>query len=353
MISKRISAALLTSLVVVGSSGSAMAADSKVSATKESSAASAVSLSDQELEVAMARQAMADMGSDYTSLSASMAKNFAASGTRGKEEYLVASKNLLSSLGLSGGGSPMPQALNGVDVSSMSVGELNQALVSSGAGVDFKGFSNLSSAITSMRQNSTSIDATVTAAGALWGAQMLSLKVPSLKTPEVPKVSSSYATRMPAEGLAFGMFMNRSINKMLSNFPDVFKEVTGTGVRGKKSKAAWKESVRAAARSSRSTFENVVPGACGKDFVSGLAGEAQTGGCTPCSVSGLYAHSQLVAAGPLAIPDFSGYSTRSSQSGTVSDALSSVGENSVCQSLGPEIQQTASEAAAKVVRSLK
>lgn len=310
------------------------------------------SLEGQQMEVEITRQAMRDMDSDYVSLSASMAKAFTSTSDSDKASYLAASRGLMSSLGIPGTASSLPDSLESADLSGMTLGDLNAAVVSSGAGVDFQGFSSLSSAITSMRANATSMDAAVTAAGTMWGEQMLSLRAPSLKTPDVPKVSSSFATRVPTEGLAFGMFMNRSINKMLSNFPDVFKEVTGTGVRDKKAKVAWRESVGAAARSSRNTLERVFPGDCGKDFVTGLSGDVAPGGCTPCSASGLYAYSQLVTAGPLAVPDFSGYPARGTQPPSVDSALSSVNDQSVCQTLGPEVQAAAGQAASRVVRSL-
>lgn len=307
----------------------------------------------QEERTRLIEQAMEDMGTDYSSISATLAATYASGATEGKQSYVAATQGLLSQLGLPDAGVRTLDLPEESDLAASSVADLNELAVASGAGIDYSNFDDLGAAISEMRENSSSLDASVTAAGALWGEQMMSLRAPSLKTPSVPQVSSSYATDFPREGLVFGMFMNRSINKLISNFPKVFKEVTGTGIKSTKAKAAWNASVVAAARSSATDLKRMVPGECGEDFVAGLAGERREGGCTPCSASGVYAHSQLVTAGPFATPSSARPATTSSGQGSVDAALSRVDDESLCSAAAPAVAEAAGEAAARVVRSLR
>jgi hypothetical protein len=295
---------------------------------------------------------MNDMQTQYGSLSTSLASYYATQSNKAVGEYITGSITTLGSVsGMTAGATPDKLAKIAAQASSgSSMADVNNLIVGAGIGLDFTRFGDLNTAVAEMRRGSYSLDASVTNAAAVWGQQMLSLKATGVTVPQMPQMTTGLATDMPAEGLAFGMFTNRALNTLVNEFPDVFSAIQGHGLDSATSKAAWSKSVDTAAAANAPQMRSLLPSDCGSAFVDGLTGNASSGGCTPCSASGLYAYSQLVTAGPF--NSQSDISLDGKGSPSVSQSLSA-DPASACASTGAVITDNAQQAASLVIGALK
>lgn len=177
------------------------------------------------------------------------------------------------------------------------VAALNRQLAASGLALDTQGYDDLDAAANAVAANASSVDAAVISAGSSWAAQMAGLRTPALTTPNAPGVSTKLATAMPKEGLVFGMFLDKSLTAMVTDFPDVFSQVQQTGVGTAASQQAWNTSMQRALTASREDFSTMLPSQCAAGMLSvmasGNAADARKYGDSSGAAAGLYLHSQL------------------------------------------------------------
>ena len=136
-------------------------------------------------------------------------------------------------------------------------------------------------------------DSLVVKAGATWAQSVMSLRAPQLMTPAVPQVKDDRSVQLPAEGLAFGMFVNRSLNALVRQWPNVMGNVVASGVGSAESQKAWQQSMQVAMNASKPDFESMLPSDCGAAFIQGLSGNVTSNLCAPCVSAGRLASSQL------------------------------------------------------------
>jgi len=193
--------------------------------------------------------------------------------------------------------------LNSSEVKSLSVNlpinataaDLDLALASRGLTLSSKAYSDVYTAMSEISSKGKSLDATVAQAGIAWAQQLIRLRAPELMVPGVPQLDSSSVMSVPTEGLAFGMFMNRSLNAMIMGFPDVFADVSATGIGTKASENAWNKAMSNAMKASAPDFNKMLPSKCGGAFLDALGGKstASVEGCSPCVAAGRLANSQM------------------------------------------------------------
>lgn len=242
------------------------------------------------VDVAAVDQQMAAMEGRYASMSAAMATYYAANRGVALNAYLGDNPNALKNL--LGSDKVLTDVLARAN-QAKSPEELNMILSSSGLGLDVNRWTSLTAANADLQAKAASIDAAVVNAGMNWAAALTQIHIPSVQAPGLPAMSTALATSMPAEGLAFGLFMNQSLANLISNFPDVFSQVQASGVGSPTAASAWKAAMGAAAAGSYSDLSKVVgTSSCGAAFVDGLTGKSANG-CSPCEIAGMYGNAQM------------------------------------------------------------
>lgn len=241
----------------------------------------------------LAQQEMQNMQLRYGSLSSSMASMYATRQQQAIGSYLAGGAGKFGSLA----------GLSAADVKAMSVqlpvnataADLDAALASRGLTLSSKAYTDVATAMSEINAKAKSLDATVAQAGIAWAQQLVRLRAPELITPGVPQLDTSAAMSVPTEGLAFGMFMNRSLNAMIMSFPDVFADVSASGIGSKAAQDAWNKSMGTAMKASAPDFTKMLPSKCGGAFLDALGGKttASSGGCSPCVAAGRLANSQM------------------------------------------------------------
>lgn len=171
--------------------------------------------------------------------------------------------------------------------------DLDSLMEQSNLTLSSQAYQDVSSAASELDAKSTTFDALVVKAGTNWAQSVMSLRAPQLVTPSVPQVKDDRSVQLPAEGLAFGMFVNRSLNALVRQWPNVMGEVVASGVGSKEAQQAWKQSMQAAMGASKPDFESMLPSECGSAFIQGLAGNVTSNACAPCVSAGRLASSQL------------------------------------------------------------
>lgn len=237
-------------------------------------------------------QQMADLKNSYSSLTAAMTAYYAVNRGQAFSAFLADNPTAVNRLSGANNGTNLSGILSqagGVQ----NAAELDELLRRNGVGLDVNSWSTLGNAAADLQAKSRSLDAAVVNAGMNWAAALSMLVVPSVKSPGIPALDTTLATAMPAEGLAFGLFMNRSLANLIGNFPDVFSQVRATGVASADANAKWRSAMQAAGGASYAQLRNVVGASdCGTAFVDGLTG-TPTNNCSPCAVAGMYGNAQL------------------------------------------------------------
>lgn len=240
----------------------------------------------------------------YDSLSAAMAAQYANSKGTTLSEYAISNPDHAAML--------LGFSLDEVKLSDMAElptdldkpENLNKLFKENGLTLDTSEYSNLQLAKADITSKGSSIDALVVSAGASYAEQMASLRAPSLVKPTSPGLDTSSATSMPKEGLAFGLFLDKSLTDLVTNSPDVFNEIQNSGLGTPQAQAAWKNSMMNAMSGSQKDMTSMLPSACGGVFLTAMAsGSAANasksmpsgGGCGSCLVAGLYSHGQMAS----------------------------------------------------------
>lgn len=154
-------------------------------------------------------------------------------------------------------------------------------------------YQDVNTAALELDTKSDTFDALVVKAGATWAQSVMSLRAPQLVTPAVPQVKDDRSVQLPAEGLAFGMFVNRSLNALVRQWPNVMGNVISSGTGSAESQKSWRESMQLAMSASKPDFESMLPSDCGAAFIQGLSGNVTSNLCAPCVSAGRLASSQL------------------------------------------------------------
>jgi hypothetical protein len=242
------------------------------------------------VDTAAIEQQMTAFEGRYASMTAAMATYYAAN--RGQALGAFLGDNPAALANFAGGGDGLSNLLNKAS-QVKSPEELNRLLATAGVGLDVNSWNTLAAARSDLQAKAGSMDAAVVNAGMSWASALTQIAVPSVQAPGIPAMNTTLATSMPAEGLAFGLFLNQSLANLIGNFPDVFAQVSASGVASPTAAAAWQSAMNAAANSSSSDLGKIVgTSACGAAFVDGLTGKSANG-CSPCAIAGMYGNAQV------------------------------------------------------------
>lgn len=233
---------------------------------------------------------MLTLSNQYTSMTVAMANYYASSRGLALGAYLADNPSALSKLA---GNNPQLGNAMVTTADIKSPEQLAQLLAGNGATLDVKSWTSIAAAGDDLKAKAESIDAAVVNAGMTWAQALTAVQVPTLNVPGTPGLDRSASISMPAEGLAFGLFLNQSLANLIGNFPDVFAQVKASGIADPSSQAAWQKSMATAAAASKVSLTNVAgSNPCGAAFVDGLTGNSPKG-CSPCAVAGRYANAQM------------------------------------------------------------
>lgn len=230
----------------------------------------------------------------YGSLSSAMVQNFAHREGKAVASFLLGNPGQLANLTGVQSNDPRLQNLVSQLGTSASSYDLDLALADNGLTLSSAAYSSVSAASAEINAKAKTLDASVVQAGIAWTNNMVALLAPTLSTPKTPQQNIESVTGLPSEGLVFGMFTNRALNAFVRQYPDVFSQVAASGVGTPSQMASWNNSISIAMKASKSDFSKMLPSSCADAFLTGLAGGTSiTGKCSPCSVAGSLANSQL------------------------------------------------------------
>ncbi len=170
--------------------------------------------------------------------------------------------------------------LNGVSTQQ----DLQTVLTTSGATLDLNGISSFDALYAEMAAKSKTLDGGFALESASYMSQLSSLRVPQLDSPG--------ELTMPMEGMAFGLFMNKSLTNLISNSPNVFAAVSATGLGTAGNLTAFKQAMTAAS-SDLGTELSRLPMPCLADMMEAMGtGVARSSNkaCQPCAATGAYLH---------------------------------------------------------------
>lgn len=236
---------------------------------------------------------MNEMGLRYGSLSSAMLDSYAHKEGKALTSFLIGNPGQLANLSGLSSSDPRVQTLLSQVGPGATMSELDAALAASGLTLSSTAYRSVSAAAREVSTKGASMDAAVVAAGMSWASKMVNLRAPELVVPTAPGLDVSEVTGMPAEGLAFGMFTNRSLNAFVRQFPDVFSQVSTAGIGSASQQNAWNSAMTTAMNASRPDFNSMLPSQCGAAFLAGLSGGGYSGSCSPCVAAGRLANGQL------------------------------------------------------------
>jgi hypothetical protein len=198
-------------------------------------------------------------------------------------------------------GLPVPQTSATTPASQADqLSQLQQQIAAAGLSFTSGKYASLEEYAGKLSAQSSGVDAAVVASGATWAKNLAALRVPSLAKPTA-SVNQSSASKMPKEGLMFGLFLNKSLTSLVSDSPDVFGQVQKSGVGTSSATSAWQQAMQKAAISSQADFTKMLPSQCGASLLAGMgtgsaakANSIAGSGCSSCTVTGLYMNSQML-----------------------------------------------------------
>lgn len=192
---------------------------------------------------------------------------------------------------------PGASSILGTRLQATDVADLNSELVSLGVGFSQDDYSDITALAQAVKTKSGSVDAQVTAAGAVWAAQLQSLAAGALSAPDTPQTPASAS--VPAGALSFGLLVNKSLTRLAMDSPKLFNQVKSSGVGTEATRQAWSSALADAWAGSSQDLSSVIPDACTGGLLSVVAtGQPSAangfGDCGPgCKAAGQYLHSQV------------------------------------------------------------
>ena len=237
---------------------------------------------------------MNEMTLRYGSLSSAMLDSYAHKQGKAMASFLLGNPGQLSNLtGISSNDPRLSSLINQLGTSASS-SDLDKILSDNGLTLTSNAYTSVNNAALEINAKAKTLDASVVQAGIAWTNNMVSLLAPTLVTPQTPTLDNSQVTGMPSEGLVFGMFTNRALNAFVRQYPDVFSQVSASGVGTAAQMEAWNSAITVAMKASKSDFSKMLPSSCADAFLSGMSGTSSiTGNCSACNTAGLLANSQL------------------------------------------------------------
>lgn len=223
------------------------------------------------------------MGNTFNTLSSALVFNFAKQQNLSFSNFLQSNSASLSSF-LGANASTIKAATTPAQLSSN--------LLSSNLTMSPLQFSSLPSFSNALTSSNLTPDAVVMKNGAAWASQLASLHMPSLTSPSVvsPNVPAT-----PASALVFGDYLDKSLANMASSFPNVYAQVSKSGIGSPAQMQAWNSSMLSAVGATHTDFNKMLPSPCTASFLSsmGSGSPSSVGACAPCATAGVFMHSKM------------------------------------------------------------
>jgi hypothetical protein len=226
--------------------------------------------------------------SQFDSLAAAMLQFYAAKSGVGLQGFLQSN-------------SPQVANILGSSVLAAQIGpvatpeDLQARLKLSGASFDFSSMGGVEDLFAEISAKAATIDGKVTLFGAEYATKLGQLRMPALTLPQLDAAGlPSAGSKIPVEGLAFGLFMNASLTNLVATHPDVFAQVQTSGLGTPAALAAWKASMLKAGTTTGSNLSRL-PMPCIAEMLNGMASGVASGSssaCGSCAIAGSYLHSQ-------------------------------------------------------------
>lgn len=197
------------------------------------------------------------------------------------------------------GGSQLVQgSLKGqktVSLKGSSPQELSTELLSAGFGLDTRNYRSLSDMASDVLAKAHTADGAVTLAGAAWVADLKNLRPGNLT---MPTVGSPSMPGIPKEALPFGLLLDKGIAGTVLNAPDLFAQVTQSGVGSPELSKVFSTELQKAWGENGKSLMDALPSKCTglmmEIMATGNTGRAgEYADCQPsCVTGGVYLHSQ-------------------------------------------------------------
>lgn len=175
--------------------------------------------------------------SRYASLATAFIDMYASSGSMSLDEIVRGDTASVSAFALGDGGTLDVPDETELDDGTLDLDDLNAALPASMAVP--ASFDTLRGRL--QGAGVVSLDESVTAAGASFAAQMAAVRSPSLDAPATAALSLS------DDSLLFGLVFDRSLTAMVVDQPDLYAQLSSTGMLSPEGQTAWKSSLQAGA----------------------------------------------------------------------------------------------------------
>jgi hypothetical protein len=252
-----------------------------------SSAVPALADSNETQEATSTPAPQSSYADQYNSLAAAMLNFYATSAGTSLQAFAATNPGMVASmLGNPALALTLPQMTAGTNFQSF--------MNSSGATLDLASVRSTSDLFAEVNSKAMSIDGQVTLFGASYATALANMHAPSLNMPGLDTSGLSTATGVPVEGLAFGLFMDKSLTNLVANHPDVFAQVRSSGVGTPAAMAAWKSAMMQAGTAVGSDLSRL-PMPCMAEMLQAMATGSSAGSsssCTSCAVAGSYLHNQ-------------------------------------------------------------
>ena len=245
-----------------------------------------------------------DLVDRYSTLSGALINLQAGNQKMSLGDYLGNTKATIYSLPESPGlsrlsllSAPGSNASAGTRLQAATLPELNRQLLGAGLGLSSSDYNNVESLAEAVKAKSSSVDAQVIGAGALWASKLSTLSAPAISTPNAG--AGPALPEVPAGALSFGLLLNKGLTQMAMDSPKIFSQVAATGVGTDEANSAWKSAFSKAYDGSQQDLSQVVPDACTGGLLSvAVSGDPASadafGDCGQgCKATGQYLHAQV------------------------------------------------------------
>jgi len=167
--------------------------------------------------------------------------------------------------------------------STLNASSLNSLVSSSDFNINPSSMPSMNDLFSQLAAKSTTLDGAVTLNGA------------SLANSYAGQYGANVAANLGSQdSLLFGLFYDKSLAHLASSSPNLFAQVSASGLGSPGNQAAWANAVAAATKASTMDLSKL-PDQCGLVMMQAMGNgtASSSGSCGACAVAGTYLHTQL------------------------------------------------------------
>lgn len=234
---------------------------------------------------------------EFTSLAGALLSMQASQAGMTLDSYLKANDLKVAKAGR-GGSQLVKGSLKGqeaVELKGTTAQELSRELAAAGFGLDTRNYSSLSDMASDVLAKAHTADGAVTVAGAAWVADLKNLRPGKLTK---PSVGGAQMPSIPQDALPFGLLLDKSIAGTVLEAPDLFAQVSKSGVGSTELGKVFSKQMLDAWEVNGKSLTDALPSKCTGLMMEMMAtGDskraAKYDGCQPaCVTGGMYLNAQ-------------------------------------------------------------